>query len=64
MRWNVTMGPPIDLDLYAADELHLTRLRRFDAADPDLRAIHMQREQSRRKAVHDLPDVRFPERES
>jgi putative proteasome-type protease len=61
MRSNVTVGPPIDLALYAAGELDLKRIRRFAAEDPDLRAIHLQWEQALRKAVHDLPDVRFAE---
>lgn len=59
MRSNVTVGPPIDLVLYGADELRLTRYRRFAAEDPDLRAIHVQWEQALRKAVHELPDVTF-----
>lgn len=59
MRSNVTVGPPIDLVLYGADELQLTRFRRFAAEDPDLRAIHLQWEQALRKAVHELPDVKF-----
>ena len=37
MRSNVTVGPPIDLVLYGANELKLTRFRRFAAEDPDLR---------------------------
>ncbi len=37
MRSNMTVGPPIDLVLYTADELAITRYRRFGADDPDLR---------------------------
>jgi len=59
MRSNVTVGPPIDLVLYTAGELQITQQRRFGADDPDLRAIHIQWEQSLRKAVLELPAVRF-----
>jgi putative proteasome-type protease len=59
MRSNVTVGPPIDLVLYATDDLQINRYRRFGPDDPDLRAIHTQWEQSLRKAVQDLPAVRF-----
>jgi putative proteasome-type protease len=61
MRSNVTVGPPIDLLVYARDELRVTRQRRFLAKDPDLLAIHAQWEQSLRKAVQELPPVRFDE---
>jgi len=59
MRSNVTVGPPIDLALYGADELAVTRCRRFAADDPDLKAIQVQWEQALRKAVQELPAVRF-----
>jgi putative proteasome-type protease len=59
MRSNVTVGPPIDLALYAADELRLSRYRRFTAEDPDLRSIHSQWEQALRKAILELPPIRF-----
>lgn len=59
MRSNVTVGPPIDLLVYAADELQFTRHRRFEADDPDLAAVRKQWEQALRKAVLELPAVRF-----
>ena len=59
MRSNVTVGPPIDLLIYRRDELRVTRYRRLDAEDPDLRGIREQWEQALRKAVHDLPSVTF-----
>ncbi len=59
MRSNVTVGPPIDLVVYAADELQITHQRRFGGNDPDLRAIQVQWEQSLRKAVQELPAIRF-----
>jgi putative proteasome-type protease len=59
MRSNVTVGPPIDLLLYSADELRITRYRRFNSEDPDLRSIHTQWERALRKAVLELPAVRF-----
>jgi putative proteasome-type protease len=59
MRSNVTVGPPIDLLVYATDELRISRHRRFDAQDPDLRDIRAQWEQALRKAVLELPEIRF-----
>jgi putative proteasome-type protease len=61
MRSNVTVGPPIDLVIYTANELQIKRYRRFGPDDPDLKAIHVQWEQSLRKAVQVLPAVRFDE---
>lgn len=59
MRSNVTVGPPIDLLVYARDDLALNRHRRFPDRDPDLLAIHTLWEQSLRQAVQSLPPVRF-----
>jgi putative proteasome-type protease len=59
MRSNTTVGPPIDLALCAANELQITRYRRFGADDPDLRAIRVHWEQALRKSVQELPAVRF-----
>jgi putative proteasome-type protease len=59
MRSNTTVGPPIDVALCAANELRITRYRRFGADDPDLRAIRVQWEQALRKSVQELPAVRF-----
>ena len=59
MRSNVTVGPPIDLLVYVRDELGLSRYRRFADKDPDLTAIHTQWEQALRRAVHELPEIRF-----
>ena len=59
MRSNVTVGPPIDLLLYATGDLRFNRFRRFMSEDPDLRVIQVQWEQSLRKAAHDLPAVKF-----
>lgn len=61
MRSNVTVGPPIDLLVYARDELIVSRYRRFADRDPDLMAIHTQWEHSLRRAVQELPPVRFSE---
>ena len=59
MRSNVTVGPPIDLLVYGRDELRVTRYRRFHATDPDLAEVHVQWEQALRKALKELPEVRF-----
>jgi len=61
MRSNVTVGPPLDLIVYAADELRIRQHRRFGADDPNWRAIQVQWEHSLRKAVQELPAVRFDE---
>jgi putative proteasome-type protease len=63
MRSNVTVGPPIDLLIYAKDELRITRQRRFPAQDPDLQAIHAHWEQALRKAVQELPTIQFDVRQ-
>ena len=59
MRSNVTVGPPIDLMLYAADDFKITRARRFAADDPDLRLVRGRWEQSLRKAMQEMPAVQF-----
>jgi putative proteasome-type protease len=59
MRSNVTVGPPIDLVIYCAGELRITRQRRFHAKDPDLREIHENWERALRRAVLELPAIRF-----
>jgi putative proteasome-type protease len=59
MRSNVTVGPPIDLTVYARDELHISRYRCFDAKDHDLRDIHRRWEQALRKGVLELPEIRL-----
>ena len=59
IRSNVTVGPPIDLLLYARDSFRITRYRRLAATDPDLNLIHASWEQSLRRAVEQLPEIRF-----
>jgi len=59
MRSNATVGPPIDMVLYEDGELEITRQRRLTERDPDLREIHQQWEQALRKAVLELPAIRF-----
>src|SRR3954464_14046496 len=59
MRSNVTVGPPIDLLVYGHEERGISRHRRCPDRDPDLMAIHAQWEQSLRKAVQELPQIRF-----
>src|SRR5438445_8534997 len=57
MKSNVTVGPPIDLLVYAADELDITRQRRFLENDPDLPKIRTRRPQAMRQAVSRLPNI-------
>jgi putative proteasome-type protease len=59
IRSNATVGPPVDILVYGAGELHLQRHRRFGATDPDLMDIHSRWEQSLRRAVSDLPGIQF-----
>jgi putative proteasome-type protease len=59
IRSNVTVGPPIDLLVYARDELRVVRHRRFPERDPDLLAVHTQWEHALQQAVQALPHVRF-----
>ena len=59
MRSNVTVGPPIDLLVYTRDDLTINRHRRYVAKDPDLLAIHTHWEHALRKAVQELPPIRF-----
>lgn len=59
MRSNVTVGPPIDMLVYERDTFSISRYRRFTAGDPELRDIHQQWEQALRKAVLELPAIRF-----
>ena len=64
MKSNVTVGPPIDLLAYSADELEITRQRRFASDDPDLNKIRVRWEQALRQAVLRLPELRFRKRRS
>ncbi len=59
IRSNLTVGPPIDLLVYPADSLRVTGHRRFSSRDPDLLGIHTQWEQALRRAVLELPTIRF-----
>jgi putative proteasome-type protease len=59
MRSNVTVGPPIELLLYRKDTLRFDYYRRFHAADKELNEIHTKWEQSLRRAVEELPDIKF-----
>ena len=61
MRSNSTVGPPIDLLVYAKDSLKLDGHRRFHSTDPDLQAIHKQWDMALRKDVQELPMIEFPE---
>jgi putative proteasome-type protease len=59
MRSNVAVGPPIDLLVYANDDLSVRRYRRLEAADSDLVEIRASWEQGLRKAISTLPQVSF-----
>ncbi len=59
MKSNVTVGPPVDLLAYSADELDITRQRRFGNDDQDLAKIRARWDQALRQGVARLPDLRF-----
>lgn len=59
MRSNVTVGPPIDMLLYRTDEFRVTRRRRLTSKDADLIDVHSRWEQALRKAILELPPIRF-----
>ena len=59
MRSNLTVGPPVDLLVYAHDDLDIYRQRRFADKDPDLRGVRTQWEQTLRKGVTELPAITF-----
>lgn len=59
MKSNVTVGPPIDLLVYSAGELDITRQRRFLENDPDLIKIRTRWQQAIRQAVARLPNIRL-----
>lgn len=62
MKSNVTVGPPVDLIVYSADELAITRQRRFTADDAALAKMRSRWDSALRHAVARLPDVRFQAR--
>jgi putative proteasome-type protease len=62
MKSNVTVGPPVDLLAYSADELDLTRHRRFREDDADLQKIRVRWEQALRQGILRLPNIRFAKR--
>jgi putative proteasome-type protease len=59
MKSNVTVGPPIDLLVYSAGELDVTRQRKFPENDPDLIKIRTRWQQALRHAVARLPNIRL-----
>jgi putative proteasome-type protease len=61
MRSNVTVGPPIDMVAYRSGELRIRRYRRLNPHDPDLVDTHTRWENALRKAVQELPPVRYEE---
>lgn len=59
IRSNVTVGPPIEMLLYRNDKLEFDMYRRFSADDPELSIIHSRWERALRRAVEDLPQIKF-----
>jgi putative proteasome-type protease len=61
MRSNMSVGPPVDLVVYGADELKVRWHCRFAASDPQWMTIHTLWDQALRQAVQTLPEIRFSE---
>lgn len=61
MRSNMTVGPPVDILIYRANDFTVKRHRRLSADSPDLKEIHTYWEQSLRRAIADLPAIEFDE---
>lgn len=59
MRSNVAVGPPIDLLVYANDDLAVRRYRRLSASDPELVEIRSNWERELRQAIVKLPQIDF-----
>jgi putative proteasome-type protease len=59
MRSNVAVGPPIDLLVYANDDLAVRRYKRLTISDPDLLEIRSSWERELRRAVTMLPQIEF-----
>ena len=57
VRANLSVGLPIDLQLYEADSLELGTSRRIEATDADFRAISDGWSDALRNAFDSLPDV-------
>ncbi|HMD55200.1 MAG TPA: peptidase [Phycisphaerae bacterium] len=57
MRSNVAVGPPVDMAVYEADALSLSRVRRFNKDDEDFQRVQNQWDASLRRAVQDLPNL-------
>jgi len=59
MRSNVAVGPPIDLLVYANDDLAVKRYRRLEAGDSELGEIRSSWEQALRHAITRVPQIDF-----
>ncbi len=59
MRSNVAVGPPIDLLVYANDDLAVKRYRRLETSDPELGDIRSSWEQALRHAIKTVPQIDF-----
>ena len=59
MRSNVTVGPPVELLQYERGTLQVEHYRRFASGDAELTLVHAHWEQALRRAVEDLPNIRF-----
>jgi putative proteasome-type protease len=56
------VGPPLELLVYRDGSLDFTEYRRFAADDPELLELHARWETTLRRAVEDLPRLRYRDR--
>jgi putative proteasome-type protease len=64
MRYNVTVGPPVEVMLYRASSLELGPYRVFEEGDPYLLTLREARDAALRKLLHELPEIPWEPSES
>ena len=59
MRSNLTVGPPIELQVYETDSLHLQRYHRFEIDSEYLRQLNRNWDQRLREAFRQMPPLNW-----
>jgi len=59
MRSNLTVGPPIELQVYETDSLHLKRYHRFEIDSEYLRQLNRNWDQRLRDAFRQMPPLNW-----
>lgn len=57
MRSNLSVGPPVDMVMYAADTYHIAHRAQFQAGDPYLLKMRKHWEQALKQASAAMPDI-------